>query len=420
MTAPQGLVTRAVGGDPVAIRLRPTITAGPPRSAVGGDVITGNHVISAAVTRWRTRPDSRNDPAMATIVLAAAPFTTIELPELGDTVVVELTAAALAWSGATDPWRFVGRVTDADARPATPRHPATVRLMAVGPQANLAVKIGAVPWPEHTDGDRADAILAAAITADMATDDYLAVATVDPGQVTVLAQDVDATAAAQLLEDLAADSGGELVEGRDGRLSWHDSEHRRGTTGPAVTLTTAQVLATPAWRKQLSGLVNDVTIGYGAATPQATLQVVDQAAVDRVGRHAASRGTQLVDQPTATSRANDLVGRWGRPAWRLEAITVDLTRSVLPAAAGELLGLSFADLIAVTALPDPAGALTDAQLWVEGITENLTRDAWRLQLAVSDFRLSGPATRWVDVNPAVTWATTPTDLSWLGAVGWAS
>lgn len=425
MSTPQpGAVEKAIGAAPVTVRLRGTVghdATG--RIVTGGDVITGDHVTGVTVTRWRQRPDSRPAPATAQIDLSAAAFGpyAAALPDLGDTVAVQLTPQALAWAGlpATDGarWRFLGRVTDADSIPGTPRRPPVVRLVAVGPQANTGAKIGAAPWAAQLDGPRASAILAALVAIEPPSDEFVAVGAVDPGAVQVLAQDIDATPARQLLEDLAADSGGELVELRDGTLVWHDANHRRGAV-PVVELWAANIMAAPAWRKQLTGLVNDVTLGYGAASPQATVEVVDTVAADAVGRFDATRATQLATSAAASSRATDLVGRWGRPRWRLEAFTVDLIRTIDPARAAKLLGLTFGQLLAVDGLPAADGTASVARLWVEGATESISRQAWRLQLHASDYGLTGPAPLWADVPTGVTWADVDPSLSWLGAVGW--
>lgn len=318
------------------------------------------------------------------------------------------TAAATRPHGAGR--RFIGKVTDAAAVSTAPGNPDRVTITAAGTRARLAqIDVGDTPWPAELDGARAGRILAAALLVDpsLAT-------TADAGLVTVMARDVDRQKAGQLLDQLAVSSGGELAELRDGTLAWQDAGHRRALS-PTVTLTPDDVIAPVGWEQQLGGLLNDLTIGYGP-NPQGTVRVVDTIAA-ATWPAPQSLGSELPDAAAAQARANDLVGRFARPRWRLPGLAIDLLRTTTAARAGALLALDFGQLLTLAGFPT-SGPFAAGDLFVEGATEQLTRSAWRLSLAVSDYRATGPATRWIDVDPGISWAEVPADLSWLGAVAW--
>lgn len=328
-----------------------------------------------------------------------------------------------AWTGAanaspssrtvTASKRFVGRLTDVEAIPETiGGGPALYRLAAAGPQARLGrLTIGEPPWPAELDGQRVERVLAAAAaqSADVVAGD------VDAGTVTVFARDVDAQGALSLVDELAAAGGGELVELRDGRLEFHDAEHRRNA--PAlVELLAGEVLSPATWKATLGGLVNDLTLTYG--DPESSVQLVDQVAVDGpIGRLAAKLSTQLATLPDAQLRVADIVGRRGRQRWRIDALPVDLVASVDQVKAGKLLASSFGDLVDVAGFPT-AGPFATAALWIEGQTETITARSWRLELAVSEYGLTAPAPRFVDVDDDVAIGDVPDDVSIVGAVSW--
>jgi hypothetical protein len=104
---------------------------------------------------------------------------------------------------------------------------------------------------------------------------------------------------------------------------------------------------------------------------------------------------------------------------------------VTPAQAAALAGLEIGTLLAVTGLPN-AGPFTAARLYVEGWAEEWTADGWALDLDVTEYALTGPAVRWVDIGQQLTWRPVftrglvpntllapPYQLTWLQALGWS-
>jgi hypothetical protein len=296
-----------------------------------------------------------------------------------------------AW--ATDPDanpRFVGKVTDVAVVPApgTSSHRRRrVRVTAVGPKASLGRQlVGDTPWPAELDGARVDRLLALA--------SGVTVGATDSGTVQLRARDVDRQPLLQLLDQAATDAEGLVVELRDGTLAYHDADHRAAAAA-ALELTSAQVLWPLSWSQDLQGIVNDLTVSWGAAEPQAEVRMTDDASIAVHGLYAAKVSTQLATEAAAESYALLTVARRGRPWWDLPSMTLELVRGV-PELAAPLLALEVSDLLQVTGFP------TDAPL----------------QLAVTPYGRTGPAARWVDVPADLTWADLDPSMSWAGAASW--
>jgi hypothetical protein len=364
------------------------------------------------VTIRHGRVDVDTQPSAATATLSILAGALDSPPVVGDDLVVDLGADAIAVFGAgvDAVRRFTGKVTDARAR-LDGRGRAVYAITAAGMRARLGrAFVGDTPWPAELDGARAARILAL-------VDDLVDVGlSLDPGTVQVVARDVDRQAALQLLDDLATDTNAMLVEYRNGTLDWHDADHRRGTTA-AASLDASQVLSPAEWAQTLSGMVNDLTVAYGSAEPKAEVRLTDADSIATFGPFTSRIDTQLDDAAAAESFGNLIVARRGRPWWRLDRLDVDLTRSVTPIQAAALLALEQADRLDVTGFP-AAGPFVTSRLWVEGWTETITAKAWRLALNVADYTVTGAPVRWVDVPDHVTGADVDPDLTWLRSASW--
>ncbi len=432
MSSP-GLVEETIGGAPYDV-------------TVAGYDVPPDALGPLSITRGRRRSDQRPEPASCSFVIATERVE--QLPIVGDTVTIDLSPAALAYLGllAGDPAvpRFRGRVSDLLAvSTGKVTGPARVQVIAVGPRARaVRTPVGVASYPAELDGARAVRIVTEAI----AVDPSLVAGLSDPGTWTVQARTGEETDAGTLLDRLAVSSGGELVETRAGELEWHDADHRRNLA-PVLTLTPDNVLAESAEAAQgLAGVLNVATLQYG--TVGASVLVEDAESSDPItgiGPVAQSLETDLPDSSSATARGEELVGRYGTPRWRLERLAVELCRTVDAGLAADLLGLEFGQLLRVEGFPT-TGPFPAARLFLEGGTEQATRDAWRYALAVSDYALTGSAPRWSDLGNQTTlryrsrffgrreflfpvavagtgptWAdlaTNEPELTWLGAYGW--
>jgi hypothetical protein len=360
-----------------------------------------------SIRHGRSKPDGQPEPSTVTLTTNAE-----LLPTVGQALTIELGPDAVAAWG-TDPDaspRFVGKVTDSAVIPApgTSSRRRRVRVTAVGPKASLGRQlVGDTPWPAELDGARVDRLLALA--------SGVTVGATDSGTVQLRARDVDRQPLLQLLDQAATDAEGLVVELRDGTLAYHDADHRAAAAA-ALELTSAQVLWPLSWSQDLQGLVNDLTVGWGASDPQAEVRMTDDASIAVHGLYAAKVSTQLDTEAAAEAYAQLTVARRGRPWWDLPAMTLELVRGV-PQLAGQLLALEVSDLLQVTGFPTDA-PLQLGRLWVEGWTETITDKSWTLQLAVTPYGRTGPAARWADVPADLTWADLDPAMSWAGAASW--
>ena len=194
------------------------------------------------------------------------------------------------------------------------------QLIAVGPLAMLGRRVvGAVPFPLELDGARVARVMQAA---GMPLDPL----TSDPGTVQILARDIDSTSALDAAQAAAVDAAGILWETRTGQVRYADADHRRNTP-PALTLDACDILVTPTWRRDLDGLVNDVSIGYGLAPEggeQPRYTAAAPASVARWGTYAYTAATALAALTDATKAGQLLLARNSAPVWVMANLPVDV------------------------------------------------------------------------------------------------
>lgn len=389
---------------------------GPVTTGWGRDRATGSTAPSNLSTSfyWRDAVDAAGTVPGADTV-----------PEIGDQVSFSIASDATGdYFGVGDVFsvsdsgfgnRFGGYVSDLSVDPVT----GLVQLVAVGAKAKLGqIVVGAVPWPQETDIQRAWRILEAARIAsgDEISNGVNVAVTSD---VIVLARDVDAQNAQALLEDLEQTAGGLFLENRAGAGVVNTIRYRdagaRETDDPLLELTADQLLAgPPRWVKNKDGLVNDLTVTYGV-DGASSVRVVDDLSVDAVGPYPVKIDTRLATAAAARSMATQLVGRYGRPRWAMQQIAVDVLRTVDPATAWLLMQVDTGSLLTLTGLPTNGPGGSTVRVFVEGGSETITRDSWRMALNVSDYELSAPGLAWQDVPAGITWADLPAGVSWLGS-----
>jgi hypothetical protein len=300
--------------------------------------------------------------------------------------------------------RFAGTISDIaqgweDAGPETPDR-VICQVIAMGPLADLGRRVvGSAPWPQQLDGARVSAVMAAAgVVLDPATS--------DPGTVQILARDVDSQPALEVAQSTAGDAGGVVWSTRAGEVRYADANHRRGAVS-RLTLDACDVLATPTWKRTTEGLVNDVSIGYGATPDQGEQPRWTGDRPDskgKFGTYAYTAGTELAAAADAAALGTMLLTRNSAPVWIMAALPIGV-RDLDPGQTETLLDLEMHDLIQLTGLPAAGTVPTAAYLWVEGWTETLAWGVHDLELVVSGFCRTAPPPRWNDVDPALTWDT---------------
>lgn len=362
-----------------------------------------------AVSIQHGREDATGQPeaSSATIEMDLTDTTLPTEVEIGAAVLVTTTWAGITYT------RFSGVVTDValewdDAGWDTP-NAGLGQVIAVGTLANLGRRVvGDTPFPQELDGARVSRVLAlAGVTLDPAYS--------DPGTVQIIARDVDSQPALDVAAGTADSAGGLVWQTRAGEIRYADANHRRNLT-PDVLFDSCQVLVTPKWTRDLGGLVNSVSIGYGV-TPdegeQPRVETTNAGSIAKYGTYDYTTATELAAAADATAMAELLVTRGGRPAWIMSDLPMDV-KGLDDAQTAKLLSLDMHSLIQLTAMPViAAGTGTDVNLWVEGWTERLAWGEHEITLAVSGFCRTVPPPRWNDVPASVTWDTVqPAAMTW--------
>jgi hypothetical protein len=307
--------------------------------------------------------------------------------------------------------RFAGRVTDIsyawdDAGEDTPFLPIGA-VTAAGYMSDLARRVvGDAPFPQELDGARVSRVLALAGV-------ILNPGTSDPGTAQILPRDIDSQPALDVAHDAAESAGGIVWETRAGEIRYADAEHRRGVP-VGLAIDACDVLVTPTWSRTTAGLINSVSLGYGA-TPeegeQPRLTDKRQDSIDRFGWYEFSQTTALAALADAQAMMSLILTRNSSPVWIFTDLPLDMP-GLDPDRTAVVLGLDMHALIAVTGLPAAGGAPTTANLWVEGWTETLAAGLHEINISVSGYCRTAPPPRWDDLAPAWTWDTMAADMTW--------
>jgi hypothetical protein len=363
-------------------------------------------VDTVTIRHGRTDATAQPEASTATVDLdlSATPPATVDV---GTPLQVTVTVAP----GETYT-RFTGKVTDLalgwdDAGPDTP-NAAIAQLTAASPLADLGRRVvGDAPFPQELDGARVARVLAlAGVTLNPATS--------DPGTVQVLPRDIDATDALSVAQQAAESALGILWQTAAGEIRYADADHRRRLPSVA-TIDACQILVTPTWSKNLAGLINKVSLGYGVAAgggDQPRVYDSNAASIARYGTYDYSVSTVLAAQADAQAQARLLVARNARPVWIMADLPLAMKDLDHPTTTA-ILGLQLHQLLTLTGMPVAfPGASATSALWVEGWAETLTYGDHQLSLVVSGYCRTAPPTEWDDVDPAATWDTIGATVTW--------
>lgn len=407
------LLERTVGGPPVTV-------------TVGDLDVPLNEAAGLVIRHGRSGFTGPPDPSSCTVYVRASVFDT--LPDLGDPVLVELSTYGLAWLG-MDPDdsarpRFSGNITDlVHSGGIDP----IVGIIAVSKRAALA-RYGRIDIADLIDfpGDIVKAWLQDSALDDLDLD--LGTFVGEQPAITLLDGTSDPNpekALTSLVDQIAlAGSGlaGELVEKRDGQFIWQGPSSRAIGTTPSVTLEADQLLIGSQASKDLSQLVNGITVYYGpilVGGGQNAYAASDPVSRETFGQAYITVNTLQYDNTFIDANMDALLISRTFPHWRMPLLTVELLRTVddettdllegtwddqaldlawddlgdlptwltpaelwLPVVAA-LLRMEFSTLLEIgdgTGLP-----LEENRVWLEGWTESYTPSAWRLDLDVSAF-----------------------------------
>jgi hypothetical protein len=235
----------------------------------------------------------------------------------------------------------------------------------------------------------------------------------DPGTVQILPRDIDSQPALDVAQDTAVSANGVIWYTRDGQVRYADANHR-GNTGVSLALDSCDILVSPAWMRNLEGLVNKISLGYGA-TPDGGEQprylASNAASVAKYGTYSYTTATELATLADAQALAGLLIARQSEPVWVMTALPVDVT-DLDDDRYAALLGLDMHSLIELTGLPAIGGAPTSAALFVEGWTERLAWAEHEVSLFVSGYCRTAPPPTWDELDATRTWDNTDPALTW--------
>jgi hypothetical protein len=349
------------------------------------------------------RDDASSQPTASSATLNVTVSPTAPLPAAVDIGAWLVVTTVLDGERFT---RFTGRVTDMaigwdDAGENTPEA-GFGQIVAIGVLADYGRRIiGEAPFPQELDGARVARVFAAAGLA-------LNPATSDPGVVAINPRDVDASNALEVAQAAAEDGGGIVWETRAGDVRYADAEHRRNAIVD-LDLDACDLYVSPTWARNLGGLVNEITLGYGVKPDDGDLPTIvaaDAASAAAYGRYEYSVTTEIATQADAQKRALLILTRNRAPSWQLNALPVAVPELDV-AQTRALLGLDVHGLVRVTGLPATGSTPTSFAAWVEGWTERLAWGVHELELTVTDYCRTSPPPRWNDLDPALTWDQTP-------------
>lgn len=355
-------------------------------------------VDTVAINHGRDEPGAQPEASSVSVDFTTDPDNPLPAAvEIGATMVVTTTTVGHAASA-----RFTGKLTDLllgwDDEGADTPDAGVGQMVAVGVLADLGRRVvGDAPFPQELDGARVSRVMSlAGITLDPGTS--------DPGTVQILPRDIDSQPALSVAQGAAASASGVVWEARTGDVRYADALHRRNIPS-ALTLDACDILVTPSWRRTLEGLVNQVSIGYGAlpAEGEQPRYVAESTpSVGKFGRFNYSTTTELAALADAQAFGDLLLARNSTPVWVMASLPVDI-KGLDDARYNALLGLDMHSLLTLTGLPAIGAAPTSAVLWVEGWHETLSWDSHEIELVVSGYCRTVPAPRWDDVDPSWLW-----------------
>ena len=330
--------------------------------------------------------------------------------------------------------RFTGNVSDISITHLSSNPPTAVTtIIGMGNLAKLGQAItGIGGYPHESAYDRAETIL---------TDgglDYLNGGNPNLEIHQIASGDENPQSCLDGLTELAAWSGATYFDTPEGLISFEDYGNR-GITAFAGTWQSAVfewsfynqswdsfatdfaaypfpatgVVWTPTWSKNLSALVNDVTVKYDLDGDQIE-QSDDAGSIALYGRRAYVLDTRLRKQSDAQTRAADILLAQAFPYWNLGQISVRV----------DLLGTQDRDkvlaivngaTVTVPDLPEPAPYPAFTGI-VEGWAETYTPGVHVMTFSISDPRYSYQTVAWGDVDPALTWANVNASVIWYNVV----
>lgn len=191
------------------------------------------------------------------------------------------------------------------------------------------------------------------------------------------------TSGVQPLEAMRAlerTDAGALFDTKDGKLGY-ESRVARYTATSSLTLNAANEDLEDDLEFRLDDqfLTNEV---FAQRSDGSSTRVYDQTSIDLYGPYSESLDLAGVDDNHVLAAAQWLVTRYAEPETRLVRATTNLMTQPTSATVTSILGLDVGSRITLSSLPTQAPG-TSVDYFVEGITESIGPDGWRLSFTFS-------------------------------------
>ncbi len=357
-----------------------TVTATTPN--VGAWDIADDTLVGARITHGGDDMFTPPDPSTAS-------FTMLDPSGVWRNRFTFATRVEFTVAGAT---RFVGTVTDLKV---TWDGAWVLDVIAVG--LKIAARTLIVdPRPAETAAGRIDTAWTAAglpVYDVDATDTVDVLATTEPGTVSDI---TNAAAVADL---------GFISQRRDGAM-WYRS---RATVAASqlvkAVLPADGVFPASVWVRSIGDLATRVVCGHGTNSPQDYVMATDPVLEAELGRVQERAHSGLyATEADAQMIAAEVLDRMKAPAWRTEALDIDLALAAYDAGrTADVLALEVADVVWVTGAPASTPAGDEETYVVLGWDETLDGTNHELSLRVVEYALLRESARWGNV--AMSWAT---------------
>jgi hypothetical protein len=249
--------------------------------------------------------------------------------------------------------------------------------------------------------------------------------TYDPGETYVVADYViPGGTALDVGQQLAAyDVAGVLWERQSGEIVYSDGTSRAYPTPSEGTLSlqTSGSFGPPAildeWiaEQTMAGVINAAVITWGNGAGTVTLR--DATSIGTWGEYAYYADMPIDSEIDAQTVASRWVANYSDPAITVTPLVIELSIPNAPIATA--LSAVVGTIVDFLPGPPPIPLMPDA-CYLEGYTETITQTGHRLELDVSDVRLSRAPQTWATVAPATTWnsvASMYPTLTWYEQIG---
>lgn len=382
---------------------------------------------TVTVSHGRNDVTASPEPGLAQLDLLITGDASIPV-QLGDTLEVDAYSTT----------RFTGTVSDLglEHMPPVAENPPMTRLTitGIGPLARLGrLYAGAAGFPAEDLDVRVAAILD--------TTGLTYIAETDP-DIALIAYDANYDTVASLLAELCEWTGATVYDMPDGSVRfesytrrgydysnaiWSDyitetwdellgtwaNQTSAGSAAPTpVELPAGSVVWEPTWQTTANTILNDVTVTYGTADPQATEQVTDTASIALFDRRAVELETGLANDYDATRRAQLVITSQAAERWQLGQVTV-LLDQLTAGQRTSVLGLREGGRVLITGLPQPNPQNTDQFVGVvEGWTDQYVDGFHTTTISLSDPRYSYAVISWAEAPATATWGGVSVTKTW--------